>query len=267
MDNRPGKVYLVGAGPGDPGLLTIKAYQVLKRCHVVIYDALVNPDILAYLSPEAERVFIGPSRHKSRITQREIELLMIEKAMQGNCVVRLKGGDPFMFGRGGEEAEAISEAGIAWEIIPGISSGLAVPACVGIPLTHRECASSVGFITGHQCLNKATIQWDKLRYALNTLVIFMGVCKFKEIINKLLDSGYEPATPIAVIESGTTAKQKVRTGTLGTIIDDVTGDPVQTPALTIVGEVVRYRDKLIKCLSRDNMEYEQLKELMESELT
>jgi uroporphyrin-III C-methyltransferase len=267
MEKKPGKVYLVGAGPGDPGLLTIKAYKALKKCDVVIYDALVNPEILEYISPEAERVFIGPSRHKSRITQREIELLMIEKAQQGNCVVRLKGGDPFMFGRGGEEAEAISEAGIAWEIVPGISSGIAVPACAGIPLTHRDCASSVGFITGHQCLNKATIQWDKLRYALNTLVIFMGVCKFKEIISKLLDSGYEPATPIAIIESGTTANQRVRTGTLGDIIDTVSGDPIQTPALTIVGEVVSYRDKLIKCLAKDSFDYVTIKELMESELT
>jgi uroporphyrin-III C-methyltransferase len=265
--DKSGKIYLVGAGPGDPGLLTIKAYKALKDCDVVIYDALVNPGILAYVPPETERIFIGPSRHKSRITQREIERVMIEKAMQGYLVVRLKGGDPFVFGRGGEEAEAISEAGIKWEIIPGISAGIAVPAYAAIPLTHRDCASSVGFITGHQCLNKATIQWDKLRDALNTLVIFMGVCKFKEIIAKLLSCDYKPATPIAIIEAGTTPKQRIRTGTLGDVIDNITEDPIQTPALLVVGEVVKYREKLIKHLSLDKFEYDAIKELMESELS
>ena len=267
MDTKPGKVYLVGAGPGDPGLLTIKAYKALKQCDVIIYDALVNPEILAYVPQDAERIFIGPSRHKSRITQREIEQVMIEKASQGCMVVRLRGGDPFIFGRGGEEAEAVTKAGIAWEVIPGISSGIAVPAYAAIPLTHRDCASSVGFITGHQCLNKATIQWDKLRVALNTLVIFMGVCKFKEIINKLLECQYDPDTPIAIIESGTTPAQKIRTGTLGTIIENIEKDAIHTPALLVVGEVVAYRDKLIKHFSPDKLEYETIKELMVNELS
>lgn len=256
---KSGKVYLVGAGPGDPGLLTLKALKAIKRCDIVIYDALINPDILKYVPSQAEKIFIGHSRKKSRLRQTEVEQIMIEKASEGLSVVRLKGGDPFMFGRGGEEAEALTNAGIDWEIIPGISAGLAVPAYAGIPLTHRECASSVTFITGHESINKSTIEWDKIRYTFNTLVIFMGITKIKDIINQLLKSNYENTTPIAVIESGTTSNQRVRTGTLGDIIDRVADEPIKTPALIVIGDVIKYRSKLVKYLSQENFDSDSLK--------
>jgi uroporphyrinogen III methyltransferase/synthase len=248
-----GKVYLVGAGPGDPGLLTIKAYKVLKVCDVVIYDALMNPAILAWVSPEAEKIFIGPSRHAGRLDQKKVEQLMVRKAAQGKFVVRLKGGDPFIFGRGGEEAEVLTAAGITWEVIPGISSGQAAPAYAAIPLTHRDCASSVTFITGHESKDKSIIKWDQLRYSFNTLVIFMGAARIKDIVEQLQKSDYKPNTPVAVIESGTYPEQRVRTGTLNNIIKKITDDPIKTPALIVVGEVVKYRKKLIKYLSQSNI--------------
>ncbi len=239
-----GIVYLVGAGPGDPGLLTIKAHNILKDCDVIIYDALVNLSILDDVPSDVEKIFIGSSRDNERLDQQEVERIMIQKASQGQCVVRLKGGDPFMFGRGGEEAEALTISGIEWEIIPGISSGMAVPAYAGIPLTHRDCSSSVTFITGHESINKSNIEWEKIRYNFNTLVIFMGVTNIGEIVDKLLKSNYESTIPIAIIESGTTDNQRVRTATLGDVIDKVNTDPIQTPALIVIGEVVKFRDKL-----------------------
>jgi uroporphyrin-III C-methyltransferase len=255
---RSGKVYLVGAGPGDPGLLTIKAYKVLKNCDCVIYDALLNSDILEIVPLEAVKISIGQPRTKSRLSQKDVERMMIEKALEGLKVVRLKGGDPFMFGRGGEEAEALTQAEIEWEIVPGVSSGIAAPAYAAIPLTHRECASSVTFITGHESINNLKIEWDKIRYVNNTLVVFMGVSNIKEIINQLLQSNYKPTTPIAIIESGTSKKQKVRTNTLGNILNVVSTDPVQTPALIVIGEVVKYRNTLKKYLSNNFLKNEEM---------
>jgi uroporphyrin-III C-methyltransferase len=244
-----GKVYLVGAGPGDPGLLTIKAYTLLKKCDIVIYDALLNEEIVKYVPDHTEKVFIGKSRHPSRLSQDEVEKMMVEKAKEGKIVVRLKGGDPFMFGRGGEEAETLTEAGIQWEVVPGVSSGIAAPAYAAIPLTHRNCASSVTFITGHDASNKPKVEWDKIRKAFNTLVIYMGITNIREIVKQLLKSNYLTDTQIAIIESGTTAKQKIRTGNLGTIIDLVDADPIETPALIVIGDVVKYREKLTAYLS------------------
>jgi len=244
-----GKVFLVGAGPGDPGLLTIKAYMLLKKCDIVIYDALLNEEIVKYVPDNTEKVFIGKSRHHSRLSQEDVEKMMVEKAREGKTVVRLKGGDPFMFGRGGEEAETLTDAGIQWEVVPGVSSGIAAPAYAAIPLTHRDCASSVTFITGHDASNKPKVEWDKIRKAFNTLVIYMGVTNIREIVKQLLRSNYLPDTPVAIIESGTTAKQKIRTGTLGTITGLVNADPVETPALIVVGDVVKYREKLTTYLS------------------
>lgn len=244
-----GKVYLVGAGPGDPGLLTIKAYSILKKCDLVIYDALLNEEILKYVSEDAEKVFIGKSRHHCRLSQDEVEKMMVKKATEGKIVVRLKGGDPFMFGRGGEEAETLSEFAIPWEVIPGVSSGIAAPAYAAIPLTHRDCASSVTFITGHDANNKPKVEWKKIRKNFNTLVIYMGVTNIREIIKQLLQSNYSPDTPIAIIESGTTEKQKIRTGALSGIIDLVDTEPIETPALIVIGDVVRYREKLTAHLS------------------
>ena len=246
-----GKVFLVGAGPGDPGLLTLKAYSILQKCDVVIYDALLSKEIVNYAPAHSEKIFIGESRHQSRISQEEVERMMVDKAKEGKLVVRLKGGDPFMFGRGGEEAETLTGAGIYWEVIPGVSSGIAAPAYAAIPLTHRDCASSVIFITGHDAAGKPKIEWKIIQKAFNTLVIFMGVTNLKEIVTHLLQSNYLPDDLIAIIESGTTTKQKVRTGTLGTIIDLIADDPIETPALIIIGDVVGYREKLRQYLSFD----------------
>ena len=239
-----GKVYLVGAGPGDPGLLTLKAYSILKKCDFIIYDALLSEEIVKLVPEKIEKIFIGKSRHHHRLSQDEVEQLMVKKAKEGKTVVRLKGGDPFMFGRGGEEAETLTKAGIQWEVIPGVSSGIAAPAYAGIPTTHRDCASSVTFITGHDASNKPKVEWKEIRKNFNTLVIYMGITHIRENVKQLLESNYEPETPIAIIESGTTPKQKVRTGTLSTINDMVDADPVETPALIIIGDVVKYREKL-----------------------
>jgi uroporphyrin-III C-methyltransferase len=246
VNKKAGIVYLVGAGPGDPELLTIKASKILKNCDVVIYDALMNPEILEYITHKAEKIFIGPSRDPKRLNQKQVEDLMVKKASKGLKVVRLKGGDPFVFGRGGEEAEILNKAGIQWDVIPGISSGIAAPAYAGIPLTHRNCADSVTFITGHEGSGKQKNDWKKIKQFNNTLVIFMGIGNLKDIVNQLMESNYESDTPIGIIESGTTKNQKVRTSTLDKIIEDAKKDPIETPALIVIGEVVKYREKLLK---------------------
>ncbi len=255
MLKKANKVYLVGAGPGDPGLLTLKAYHILKNCDVIIYDALMNPEILDIVPPETEKIFIGPSRQTNRIDQRQVEQLMVQKAKEGLCVVRLKGGDPFVFGRGGEEAEVLTDAGIEWDIIPGISSGVAAPAYASIPLTHRNCSDSVTFITGREGTGKPKIEWSKIKQQNNTLVIFMGIANLEDIISQLIQSNYKSGTPIAIIESGTTKNQKVRTGFLNDIMENVKNDPVETPALIVIGEAVKYREKFIKYFSPDFIDY------------
>jgi uroporphyrinogen III methyltransferase/synthase len=242
---RCGKVYLVGAGPGDPGLLTVKGCEVLRSCDVVIYDALANPVLVQYAPPEAERIFVGRTHSQERITQAEIHRLMIERARQGKVVVRLKGGDPFIFGRGGEEALALAEAGIEWEVVPGVSSGHAVPAYAGIPLTHRGAASSVALVTGHECADKhSRVAWEKLAIAVDTLVIFMGAKNLPRIVTTLLEAGRAPSTPMAIIEWGTYADQRVRVATLGTVFNTLTEAPVEPPALIIIGDVVSLSGQL-----------------------
>lgn len=245
QSNHNGKVYLIGGGPGDPELLTIKAVKVLNTCNTVIYDALINSQILQFARPEAEIVFIGKSRSAHRLSQEEVERLMIVLASQGKIVARLKGGDPFIFGRGGEEAEALSAAGIDWEVVPGISAAQAVPAYAGIPLTHRDYASNAAFITGHECANKnSRLNWHQLATAIDTLVIFMGVKNLPQIVAKLTGAGRSSSTPIAIIENGTRPDQRIRVATLATILRKIQTDPVQTPALIIIGDVVNLRKKL-----------------------
>ena len=241
-----GKVYLVGAGPGDPELLTIKASKILQQCDIVIYDALMNPIILDHVPESADKIFIGKSRHQSRISQEDVENLMVEKANEGNLVVRLKGGDPFVFGRGGEEAETLTKAGVEWDVIPGVPSGIAAAAYAAIPLTHRDCSDSVTFITGHEGTGKPEIDWSKIKKHNNTLVIFMGISNLERIVSGLLQSNFSQDTPIAIIESGTTDDQKVRTSTLNKIVENVKKNPIETPALIVIGEVVKYSEKLSK---------------------
>jgi uroporphyrinogen III methyltransferase/synthase len=242
---RLGTVYLVGAGPGDPGLLTVRGAEVLSLCDVVIYDALVNSAVLNYAPAEAERLCVGEAHAAHRLTQEEIIRLMIERARRGLHVVRLKGGDPFIFGRGGEEAMALRAAGIPFEVVPGVSAGHAVAAYAGIPLTHRGISSSVAFVTGHECAGSPRpVRWEDVARAADTVVVFMGASRLPQIVERLLEAGRSPDTPIAVIERGTLASQRTRVATLATIRARVAEEPVRSPALIVVGEVVALREQV-----------------------
>jgi uroporphyrin-III C-methyltransferase len=242
--NGIGGVYLVGAGPGDPGLLTIKARDLLSSCDVVVYDYLVNPEILQHVNKEAERFYVGKVGGGSYTPQEEINELLIKLAKAGKQVVRLKGGDPFLFGRGAEEAESLQEAGIKFEVVPGVSSVTAVPAYAGIPITHRSLASSVAIVTGSRVKNQSYLQSLKALAAADTIVILMGVAKLREISETLISSGRSIETPAIVIRWGTYKEQQAVTGTLGTIADEVERTGLGTPALIVVGEVVALRDQL-----------------------
>lgn len=240
-----GKVYLVGAGPGDPDLITVKAQRVLNNCDVIVYDALVNSYLLNTIPPQTRLIFVGESRSSKRFTQEEINELIIFEASVGNTVVRLKGGDPFVFGRGGEEAVALNAAGINWEIIPGITSGIAVPAYSGIPLTHRGIASSAAFLTGHECIGPNTsVDIRKIALSADTLVIFMGSRNLKTIAEKLLSAGMKKTTPVAVIEKGTLPDQRTTVFKLENISNS--NRRFETPALIIVGDCVNLREKILK---------------------
>ena len=240
---RTGRVYLVGAGPGDPGLLTVRGLELLRNAAVVVYDQLVNPVLLEHVSPQAERIFVGKRAGRHCIAQDEINRELIRFARMGYDVVRLKGGDPFVFGRGGEEAEALAGAGISFEIVPGVSSAVAVPAYAGIPLTHRNLASSFAVVTGHEARkSEDAVDWSKLATAVDTLVILMGLGNLPMIVAKLIAYGRAPDTPVSVICNGTTADQENVRGTLLDIVGK--SAHVKPPALIVVGDVVSLADKL-----------------------
>ena len=243
-----GKVLLIGAGPGDPGLLTIKAANAIASADVIVYDHLVNPEVLAHSRRGAELVYAGKRASEHSMSQGEINQLLIARARRGQIVARLKGGDPFIFGRGGEEAEALVEAGIGWEIIPGISSGVAAAAYAGIPLTHRGYSSSVAFITGHNAFGGRSrgLDWTVTAHAADTLVIFMCAETIAAIARELVASGRRPSTPVALIRWGTYQHQEVYTGTLDDLIglDEAGSLSVEPPVIAIVGEVVALSAKL-----------------------
>jgi uroporphyrin-III C-methyltransferase len=241
-----GKVYLVGAGPGDPGLLTIKAAELLKAADCVIYDYLVNPEILAYARPRAEKIYVGKNGGGHSWKQDDINHLLLTKANEHRLIVRLKGGDPFVFGRGGEEALALVEAGIEWEVVPGVTAGSSVAAYAGIPVTHRGLSSSVAFVTGHETADKAqsNLRWEHLANGVDTLVFFMGVAKLRDIVAQLTQHGRAASTPVAVVRWGTYDEQEVFVGTLATIAVIVERAQVKAPALIVVGEVVRLHEQL-----------------------
>jgi uroporphyrinogen III methyltransferase/synthase len=246
FSHRLPRVYLIGAGPGDPELLTLKGMRCLQAADCIVYDSLVNTDLLQHAPTGAELIGVGKRSGDKSVSQEEINALLVEKANSGKVVARLKGGDPFVFGRGGEEAEALAKAGIPFEIVPGITSGYAAPAYAGIPVTHRDFSGSVGFITGHEDPSKteSLIAWDKIATGIGTLVFFMGVAKLPEIVRNLRHHGRSAETPIAVIQWGTYPHQEVVTGTLGTIVEQVQSRHLASPAITIVGEVVRLREVL-----------------------
>lgn len=241
-----GTVYLVGAGPGDPGLLTLKARDLIAEADCVIYDYLVNPEILKHASPRAELLYVGKRGFGDSWTQGEINDLLLAKADQHELVVRLKGGDPFVFGRGGEEALALTEAGIEWEVVPGVTAGSSVAAYAGIPITHRGLSSSVTFVTGHEDPNKpqSAIRWQHLANGVDTIVFFMGVARLGEIASQLIRHGRNPETPVAVVSWGTYEKQETLVGSLAEIAAQAKRENAQAPALIVVGEVVRLREKL-----------------------
>lgn len=241
---RAGKVYLVGAGPGDPGLLTLKGKRCLEQADVVVYDALANPRLLRYTRTGADLVYAGKRGGAHALPQAQIEQLLVEHARAGRMVVRLKGGDPFLFGRGGEEAEALVAAGIPYEVVPGVSAASAVPAYAGIPLTHRDLTSTVAFITGHEDPTKdeSRLDWAALAEGIGTLVFFMGVSRLPEIVGGLLEHGRRPDTPAALIRWGTRAEQAVVSGTLADLVEK--GQGLLPPALIVVGDVVGLREKL-----------------------
>lgn len=238
------KVYLVGAGPGDPGLLTIKALELLRKADVVIYDYLVNPDLLIHLKDDAERIFVGKVGRGSQTPQLKINELLVSKAIEGKLVVRLKGGDPFLFGRGAEEALALRTAGIAFEIVPGISSALAVPAYAGIPLTHRGLSSSIAILTGANAGDGKLSEELLNARAADTIVVLMGSAHLREITAQLTALGRSPETPVAVLRWGTYESQQIVTGTLATIADIAAAEGMRPPSIIVIGEVVRLQKSL-----------------------
>lgn len=237
-----GKVYLVGAGPGDPKLLTLRAAELIASADVVATDALVAPEIIARVPKTAELIYVGKRAGAHSVPQDAINRLLIEKARQGKRVVRLKGGDPFVFGRGGEEAEELAAASIEFEVVPGISSAVAGPAYAGIPVTHRAHATSVTLVTGHESDETTGVNWEALAKQSGTVVFLMGVANLPTIVRKLREHGAEPARPVAVISKATTAQQRTVTGTLENI--EQRASDVATPALIVVGGVVSLHDAI-----------------------
>jgi len=241
-----GKVYLVGAGPGDPGLITVKGLDCLRGANVVVYDRLVDESILNEAPPEAEKIYVGKVSNHHTLPQEAINQLLVEKAQKGKIVVRLKGGDPFVLGRGGEEAEALAENGIPFEVVPGVSSAAAVPAYAGIPVTYRGIASSFTVITGHKASEKSgpQIAWDKSATGADTLVILMGMGNLANVVDQLIENDRPASTPVAVITEGTTGHQRCVTGTLQDIVEKVKRANLKPPSVIVVGDVVGLRERL-----------------------
>ncbi|MBE0479435.1 MAG: uroporphyrinogen-III C-methyltransferase [Dehalococcoidia bacterium] len=241
-----GIVYLVGAGPGDPQLITVKGLECVREADVIIYDRLVSEKLLEASRSDAERIYAGKESARHTMSQKRINSLLIEKAKAGKTVVRLKGGDPLVLGRGGEEAEALAAEGIEFEFVPGVTAALAVPAYAGIPATHRGLSSSVAIITGHEDPNKpiSSLAWDKLSTGVDTLIFLMGIENLPAIVEQLMANGRPPTTPIALIHSGTGPAQRTVAGTLADIVEQASAHYVPPPAVIIVGEVVKMREKL-----------------------
>lgn len=241
-----GKVYLVGAGPGDPGLLTIKGRECIAKADVLVYDYLASPTLLKYAAADAEKIYVGKKGGDHTLSQDGINELIAQKALDGHIVTRLKGGDPFIFGRGGEEAEVLISKGIPFEIVPGVTSAIAAPAYAGIPLTHRKFTSNVAFVTGHEDPTKdqSSLDWEALARGIGTLVFLMGVKNLPHIVERLLANGKPVETPVALVRWGTTLRQTTVTGDLGNIVDEVARAGLKAPAVIVVGDVVSLRETM-----------------------
>lgn len=246
MKTKTAKVYLVGAGPGDPGLITVKGLECIKTADVIIYDYLASPALLKHVPENAEMIYVGKKGGDHTLPQEGINDLIVEKAKAGMTVARLKGGDPFIFGRGGEEAEVLIEAGVPFEIVPGVTSAIAAPAYAGIPLTHRDYTATLAFVTGHEdpTKDKSNIEWSSLAKGIGTLVFFMGVKNLPHITGQLLKHGMASDTPIALVRWGTTPQQVAVTGTLENIVEKVKQAGLKAPAIIVVGGVVNLREKM-----------------------
>ncbi|MBF0709302.1 uroporphyrinogen-III C-methyltransferase [Alkalihalobacillus hwajinpoensis] len=249
-----GKVYLVGAGPGDIDLITVKGVKCIEQADVILYDRLINQDLLDYAKEGIELIYCGKLPDYHTLKQETINRFLVKHALKGKVVTRLKGGDPFVYGRGGEEAEVLSNHGIPFEIVPGITSGIAAPMYAGIPVTHRELSSTFAFVTGHRKEGEEEeLRWESLAKGIDTLAIYMGVKNLPYICSMLRKYGRNKETPVALVHWGTTQTQQTVTGTLETITEDVKKAGVQNPSMIIVGEVVNLRSKLnwFEKMSRD----------------
>ena len=250
--SRAGKVFICGAGPGDPGLATVKAMELVSTCDVVLYDRLVSKAIISKIPEKAEKIYVGRNVGDPTTHQDHTNELMVKYAKKGNRVLRLKGGDPFIFGRGAEEAQYLRKRGVAFEIVPGITSAIASPAYAGIPLTHRAHSSSVAIVTGHEDPGKDSlvVNWAKLAGAVDTIVVLMGIGQLGMICRDLKKAGMKNSTKVAVIESGTTERQRVVTGTLGTIALAVKKAKIHPPAVIVIGTVAGLGSELAWYLSK-----------------
>jgi uroporphyrin-III C-methyltransferase len=239
-----GTVSLVGAGPGDPELLTLRAARLLAQADVVVHDHLVGPEVLALIGRDAERIYVGKERSRHSMAQHDINALLVKLARAGRQVVRLKGGDPFVFGRGGEELQVLAAEGVPFEVVPGVTAACGVASYAGIPLTHRDCAQSCTFVTGHLKDGSCDLDWPALARPRQTVVIYMGLSGLATICERLVAHGLPPHWPAAVVAEGTLASQRVVCATLATLAAEVARAGLRSPCLTIVGEVVRLRDEL-----------------------
>lgn len=239
-----GCVYLVGAGPGDPELLTLRAVRLLQKADVIVYDNLVSPGVLEFVSPSAERIYAGKRRNEHTLRQEQINTLLVKLAHEGKRVVRLKGGDPFIFGRGGEEMQTLAASGVAFEVVPGVTAASGVSSYAGIPLTHRDYAQSCMFVTGHLKNGTADLDWPSLVRRNQTVVIYMGLGGLPEICREMIAHGALPDLPIAVVQDGSMVTQRVVTGTLSNMAARVSKAGLKSPCLTIIGDVVRLHEEL-----------------------
>lgn len=243
---KKGKVYLVGAGPGDPKLLTLYGLECIQKADVISYDRLVNKELLKHAKEDCELIYSGKRPGKHHLIQDEINHLLVDQAMKGKIVTRLKGGDPFVFGRGGEEAEFLARHGISFEVVPGVTAGIAASAYAGIPVTHRDYATSFAMVTGHGRVEKGSefLNWEALAKGIDTIAFYMGVNNLSNICKNLISHGKKATTPVAVIHWGTTSVQRTVTGTLETIEEIVSKHQISHPSIILVGEVVQMREKI-----------------------